>query len=56
MTHNNCTVDENAISEFAEKLQLCNPLTKAFGLDGPFHSNYKKGMHHGFILSRWQIF
>lgn len=42
MKQNNCTVYENVISELVEKIQLCNPLTKAFGPDGPFHSKYKR--------------
>lgn len=45
LIQNNCTVDENVISELVEKLQLCNPLTKAFGPDGPFLFKYKRGKY-----------
>ncbi len=45
LTQNNCTVEENVISELVEKLQLCNPLTSVFGPDGPFHSKYKRGKY-----------
>lgn len=45
LTQNNCTVDENVISDLVEKLQLCNPLTSAFGPDGHFHSKYKRGKY-----------
>lgn len=44
LTQNNCTVDKNVISELTEKLQLCNPLTKAFGPDGPL-KYFKENFH-----------
>lgn len=45
LTQNNCTVDETVISELVEKLCRCNPLSKAFGADGPFVSKFKRAKY-----------
>lgn len=42
LAQNNCTVDEGVINDLVEKLCCCNPLSKAFGPDGPFISKSKR--------------